>query len=890
MDDLRDERSELDPRVDQLFASAMEQQLEEQRTLSRLASRVETALRDLQRGVESLNERATAGSNGYGADSEQSREALLQTLERLRLDAGHQRSEFRDGLERIADQLDLTGLRGEIAELAARMEQGAAPLGAAVDEMRGVLGNLVARGGPDEQLGDLRSWLTSFLEQVDARVADGHEEAKRAVVSAQRSLAEEVARLEALREALQAQSGHAGDRVAALLDHATANQREVLATLGSAAAHLASATSATREAAKEETEQLRACIAEAVAGARDGLDSSVGTARALCDQIAATGNDSRDVVDRMQLLLEELTARIDEAQALGARRISAATVVLEQTLGNLEPSVVAAVEDVRQALLDTAAAGMAQSESTVATLRGVAAGTVDELRGLVTDVAQRMLDAQAGATVELSQAAAHLVRAAEDMQPVFSSGIGKLYGAVAAAATQVRATSEAAAADTLTALSEVLQGIETTISDRLAESMVAAAEDRARTERAASAMSETLESLAPSVAAALARVDGTVNEAVTLVESALSERLAQSEAAAQVAAGDLQNAVSDAQDRLRVWLVGTLPDMAMQVTSGLSEQLERAEARVDTAATRMEALWDQAQGGLESVTEAASARMVEAARALTAIAGESVAPGERRLAALTQSIDVLIERLDAFEGSADAGGGLHGGAVDLSPRAERALEVVTERFEAVLAAVRGTGFTPPRHEPGYDATDRDTLALDLERTVERAEEIERRLSRSIEDVVHRLDEASTGLVRLESQMVGYLRERDRMLATERERLVADLAERLGPAVAARKDGGRLLGGLLPSANRRREPETQALPRPAAPRGAQQAVRPPGLPKRENTGSTNPGLPPVDNPLLVGEPARARRPGRGTQALPACEVCGFIAKSPGGLAAHRRTHE
>ncbi|MGH8908201.1 MAG: hypothetical protein ACRD0K_17255 [Egibacteraceae bacterium] len=1004
---------ELDARVDRLFASAMEHQLEEQRTLSRLASRVENALRELQRGIDSLSQyvsaaaaQSCADTGGDGADP-----VVLEKLTRLAEDTLRQRVEVREGLGRLADQLDVAGLRSEIAELAARIEQRTTALPGAMSEMRGALSDLAARveRGAQPQTA-LASLLTSLLERLEALSGD-QDEAARLLGSAQRTLSEQAVRLETLREAVQAQAGHAGDRVAALLDHATANQRELLAELGGAATRLAAEASFARDAVRLESEQLRDALAEAIASARTGLDQAVSAARTVSDQAVASGGASRDAVDRMQSLVEALVARLQEAQAQGGRRLAQAASVLEQAAQGLEPAVLASVEDLRQVMLDTAAAANAQSESTVAALRGVAAGTVDELRGLVEDVAQRMLDAQAGGTAELTEAATNLVRAADDLQPTFSSALAKLYGAVAAAATQVRATSEEAAARTETTLTESLRSIETVISDRLSESGVAAqaavtrlgraaetlaeqgaalrpaladaaeelrrslleasAEDRVRADvslhavqraaegaageveaavsaaldrlsavvcevadraaeqqsadttvlaDAADHVARTAESLAPAVAAALARVDGTVAQAVTLVETALGERLAQSDAAAQIAAGELAAAASDAQDRLRVWLAGTLPDAVARMTADLGEQLGRVEARVDETVARMEAVWGEAGGGLRTAADAAGTRMAEAARALTAVAGSNVDGAERRLQMITEKVDALVLRLDGVTDSegrrADAteeilallrgaDGGLPadlpkapgqlapmpatGGVVDLSPQAEAALALVTKRFEAVLAEIQslraGAGDASPAVARPYQpsprrSSDADTVVIQLEDTLGRAEDLEHRLSERIEEAALRLDEACGSLVRLESQLVAYLRERDRMGFEEREQLIADLTERLGSA-AVRKDGSRLLGGLLQGSGRRRDPEPPVSPpaRPLPARSPQQAVRP--------TGQTPAGGLPRDNQLLPDDAAQQRR---GTQHLASCEVCGFVARSPGGLAAHRRTHD
>jgi hypothetical protein len=942
----------------------MEQQLEDQRILARLASRIDLALRELQRGIDNVSEhaRTIASSAGDAGDEEGTRKAMLAMLARLAADAGQQRVEVRQGLASLQEQLDLTGLRAEVAELATRIERGMTPLPGAHREVRDALAELAARveRGTEPQA-EILSWLASLADQLDARTAAEQSEAARALASAQRALSEQAVRLETLQGTLQSQASHAGDRVAALLDQVVASQREFLATLGSASTQIVAEASFTRETVKGESEHLRACLAEAIAAAKAGLDQSVGTARAVSDQIATGGVASRAVVERMQSMMEALVARFEDVQAQGARRLDEASDALEQSARGLEPSVVTAVENLHQALLGIAANERAESNAMVATLREAATGAVGELRSIVDDVGQRMLDAQSSGTAELQEATASLARAVDDLQPTFSSALARLYGAVAAAATQVEATSEKAAERAQALLAESLQGIEATISEQLVETGVvskaaartlvgAHAQAASRLERAAEMLEQqgaalqpalagtidelqrslsetsaavsaavsvadqaaarrggevkilvdaaghltrTAEALTPAVTAALARIDGTVAEAVALVESAFGERLAQSEAAAGAVASDLLAASSDAQDGLRVWLSGALPDAVTQLTAGLGRQLERLEARVDQSAARMQSVWEATcdEAG-DAMASAAVTRMAEAASALTAAAEDRVEAAERRFSALTERIGALVGRLEDVAGDAplrtagDPAGAP--GQLVLAPAAgaERALVLATERFEAVLAELRDfPGRAAPAVRGSYSpelasARDVDTVALQLEETLARAEDLERRLEEGIEDAVQRLDAACGSFARLESQMIGYLRERDRMIAAEREWLISELVERLGSA-AGRKDSGRLLGGLRSVSSRRRDSEPPPISSPARP---QQAVRPPAQAIPTDASGRARG-----NSLMGGgtpPPRRLGAPG----PLPSCDVCGFIAKSPGGLAAHRRTHE
>lgn len=978
VDDLRLEISELDPRIDQLFASAMEQQLEEQRILTRLAGRVEAALDELAHGLGGLTEHLTAVAVPLPAEIERTRTALLGAVARLERDADASRGQVLESLERLRGQLDLSRLNGQIADLAERVEQGTAPLPVAIGEMRGTLADVLegVERVTVQSRSDLSQWLGAFWNEFEGRLSSGQGEAVRAVAAAQRALTEQAVRIEALRETLQVQAGHAADRVAALLDHATANQREALAAIAAAADQLTAEASSTREAVASQSDTLREAVAEAVAAAQTGLDRSLATARTVSEQVAHSGAASRESVERMQELVEALGTRLEQAQVAGVRRLSQTAAVLERVAEGVHPAMIEVVDELRQALFDTAAVDRAQSEASTAALRETANGAVSELRALVDDACRRLCEANTSGTAQLSSAAAGVVRAAEDVQPMFSSALARLYGAVAAAATQVRATSEETATRTEAALAEALHGIESTISDRLAQTgmasqeaatqlaeaqviavtrleqtaeavgeraaslhpalvevvddlrrslLEAAAEDRSRVEvslgavqhaaeetadavrqaadaaveRLSAAIAETAEhlssaqradtgvladaadhvartaeSLAPAVSSALAQVDGTVSQAIALVEGELSRRLDQSDVTAQAAAAGLLAASDDAQERLRVWLAGALPDAVAQVTVGLADQLERAEDRVDETANRLEAVCGGAGSGLQDAAEHASARMTEAARALTAVAGDSVASAERRLATLCQQVDALIERMDVV--------------AEVEGRRADVAEAALARISDVRA---GTVLDLAPH--GIDegvARELETSALRLADTVGRAEDVERRVADSVDRAVDRLDAASIGLGRLEASLVEHLRERDRMAAADRERLLSDLVDQLG-TVVPRKDH-RLLGGLLPSGRRREEPPPGS-PDPSL--DPPRSVRPESVPLESLRPEPNRGsarIAPADRvgprreSIPLGDQAHARRP---AAPLPACDVCGFVGKNAAGLAAHRRAH-
>jgi hypothetical protein len=920
VNDVRVEASELDPRVDRLFAAAMEQQLEEQRTLTRLAGRMEAALDELQRSLSGLAEHLTAVAVPLPAEVERARVALLGAVARLEHDADVSRGQMLESLERLRGQLDLSKLGGQIADLADRVEQGTAPLPVAIGEMRTTLVGVLegVERVTEQSRSDLSAWLSAFWNEFEGRLSSGQEDAVRALAAAQCALTEQAGRIETLRETLQLQAGHAADRVAALLDHATANQREALAALAAAATQLTVEASSTRQAVASQSDTLREAITEAVAAAQIGLDRSLATVRTLSEQLTHNSATSRETVERMQEFVEALDARLAQSQVAAARQLSQAAAVLERAAEGIEPSVAGLVDEFRQALFDTAAIGRAQAESSTTTLREAANEAIVELRALVDDACRRIYGAHTSATAELSSAAAGVIRAAEDMQPAFSSALARLYGAVAAAATQVRATSEETAARTDAALAEALRGIESTISDRLAQAsavsqgaatrlaeaqasavtrleqaaemvgeraaslhpalvqaadelrrslLEAAAEDRLRTEASLSMVQHAAETT-------LAKVDETVNEALALARGEVDQRLEQADAIAQAAAAGVLATADDAQERLRLWLAGALSDAVAQVTRGLADQLAHAEERVDETANRLETVYGNASGELQVTAEGASTRMTEAARALTAVAGEFVGNTERRLTVLSQQVDTLIERINVV---ADAEG-------RRADACEAMLACVSD-----IGARNGSNLEWPQIDAGA-AHELEAMTLRLQDAVERAENVERRVANGADRVADRLEAALAGLGRLEASLVNYLRERDRMAAADRERLLNDLVDQFGAAIS-RKDH-RLLGGLLPT-GRRREESPPGPPDP--PLNPPRSVRPESVPleslrpeAKRGQGRIVPAerVEPRREPGTLGDQAYAHPP---AAPLPTCDVCGFVGKSAAGVAAHRRTH-
>ncbi|MGH8721545.1 MAG: hypothetical protein ACREU4_06150, partial [Burkholderiales bacterium] len=411
----------------------------------------------MQRGIDGLTAQLSAREPEAARDQASVLEALSQVL----ADTQAAREEIRSEFERVRAQTDAVGVRDELAGLAGHVDEQGDLVSRAVEEIRGALAGMADRleGGP-EPIERLQAWLEQFSQTFERRVAAAAEDSARSAAFAQRSLTEQGVRLENLREVVQAQSGHAGDRVAALLEAGSAGQRELLATLGAATTQLSAEATTVRDAMAAQIQRLEDALQEAVAAAQTGLDDSLGAAQTVSDRIGQSSAAARATLAQLQNLVKTLIARVEDGHAEGARQLAAAAALLEDSSARLEPTVTASVSGLLQTLLDTAEADRAQSEQTKESLHEAVAEAAVELRGVVETAARELLGAGAGGAAELSDAAAGVVRAAEDLQPAFSAALAKLYGAVAGAVTQVQATTEDSAARTDAAVAEALAGIE----------------------------------------------------------------------------------------------------------------------------------------------------------------------------------------------------------------------------------------------------------------------------------------------------------------------------------------------------------------------------------------------------------------------------------------------
>lgn len=271
------------------------------------------------------------------------------------------------------------------------------------------------------------------------------------------------------------------------------------------------------------------------------------------------------------------------------------------------------------------------------------------------------------------------------------------------------------------------------------------------------------------------------------------------------------------------------------------------------------------------------------------------------------------------------------------------LEVRLGRLEERMDERLGAGIGPV-WDPGERLEERlDEVAEHLDRLARRLDalgavrgEFEQAVERLV-DPVGTLQEASAHLAHLDTVLVDYLDMREQRVRRERDAVLRAVVDRLVEGLSDRQRQ-RLAGRLadLPQAPApARPPQASQPPRasqsqqaePAATWRATSAPQPPGsgaewggagsAPQRSGSGAAAPWRPaaawrpphlaPTASP--AAQTAPPQRPGAGAggsspaatgdepasggdpEARPGhvCEVCGFVAKSAGGLGSHRRVH-
>lgn len=593
--------SDIETRVDQAFASAVEDQLREQREIRRLVSRVDESLVALSDGLVDLAgqvDRRLAGA------------ALLSPT-----DLQGARNELVDAIgvvddhvaaveERLGDGRALDELRGlmaatriDLIEAMARLERGAAPVTEAVDETRREVLRALERLGASVDSTRDAGWvdavgrLDGVIVDLEGRQADRDGIGEQALTDLQ---AQALAAIDGLRDA--AETRLVGTVEAALTrgiadlgaDTVERTAEQLVEEVGRAVA--AATSDGAAEAARLSQGLAGQVAADAAREAVAAVEASAGELSDVArDQLlAVAGQAARAAADRVALVLTDAGAQLHEDLGRTAAQLDAAAT---RTSERLEGA--AARSDRSAELLDDATATASARVET-------AAGTVSAQLGSATDAAAAHLDdITAAAAARLDAAAA-----------VGEGTVAAIDAAQAAAAEAAGATYERTAIE----LEQLLRVGATTAEERLREiaSLAAATvldvtgEADVRTGELAALLdrlAEVTEALDPQLQAVVAGVQGGLAELLDRHQGATAdvvahtlEGLAARADATLIALGDDVRAVTRADSAA----LATAMEVLVATSTSISETVEEA---VDRATASLQATQEASAVQLGLVTQ-----------------------------------------------------------------------------------------------------------------------------------------------------------------------------------------------------------------------------------------------------------------------------------------------
>ncbi|HEV2786030.1 MAG TPA: hypothetical protein VGV67_06555, partial [Solirubrobacteraceae bacterium] len=418
-----------------------------------------------------------------------------------------------------------------------------------------------------------------------------------------------------------------------------------------------------------------------------------------------------------------------------------------------------------------------------------------------------------------------------------------------------------------------------------------------------------------------ALLEARLNEVTAALDERLPETLAGSFA-------DVRAALDERLGEVTAALEETIP-------AGIDARLAEVSAALDE---RLPALLD---ARLAEVAEALDERLPTLLDARLAEVAEAL--DERLPALLDTRLAEIAEALDERLPTS-----LEEHRAEMNRAIATSLEAARERFARATDELRGVASELVLLPGQLDA--RTAATVERASTAARAEAqtatVDLRLA------ISRLQDVSTRVGHLEQSLVAYLEARDLRMEEERTRVLADVLENFGGGMT-RRERRRMSSRIGDAVDRSRvepAPPLLSAPPPAAPPtpAPSPAPLPPVppaatvIPRRE----ADPGVPPVDALATMFEdddvvvvppprraaaapaprpapppraaakrqaapppPAAAKRPAAPRKAAtttsrrtakpvveePApvaanvCPVCGFVAKSAGGLAAHSRKH-
>ncbi|MEO2105036.1 MAG: hypothetical protein ABGZ36_05275, partial [Actinomycetota bacterium] len=669
--------SDIEFRVDKAFSSAVEQQLDEQREIRRLVSRVDESLIALSDGMVDLSGQLSAATDRPDRaavtpqDLEQARQELADHITRVsdRIgDVSRQLSERRDDGE-LASTLSAT--RADLLEAMARLERQSAPVAEAVDESRREVVAALRRisdvvdanrdeawveavGRLDEVIGALRTQtaddraatersveelraraedaLASMESAAEGRLADAAERAAARLV--------EVAEESGDRSATAVQQASiAAERAAAAASEAAERAGEAAADAARSAAAEASTTieqaaAAAASAAERSSTEARTAVEQAAAAASSAAEraaeESAAAAATAADRASAAATEAVQAAARAAVEASE-TASASAEQAVSTAADGMA--VLARDLTDRSGETVEEVREIHR-VIDLTAKDIAERHADVADrlaeVAQVASALPPELRGTLDDIAGRLT-----ALVEQQRG-----DAAEAMERI-ASGRGATPEEVRTLVEDLTASMDRAVsvrfADLVDANADATEAMRRAAS-RLED---IAGSSAARLEDVSATSTERLHELVDAVAE---RTEATTSRSVDLVREATEANALRTEAAVEQAVSSLLEAQTTGSREMRTAaeaLTTSAQTLEPTVGAALEDLRTALLARTDGDREQVE----EAIAALAEASAAARDGVLSAVGRATARLAEAQAEGIGQLSAVTDDLGRLPEAI-----------------------------------------------------------------------------------------------------------------------------------------------------------------------------------------------------------------------------------------------------
>lgn len=515
-------------RVDQAFSTAVQDQIDEQRAIRKLVSRVDESLVALSDGLVDLSGQLRHGTL-TPEDLEQTRAELAESISRVERSVGGVAERLPDVDAPAVEDL-IARTRADLLEALSRLERAEAPVAEAVeDTRREVRTSLDRLAEVAAELGEAQRVATDHLS---ARIIDLDERRESGLDRA-------VERLE--------------QAIAAVAEQGSSRWSDAAARLDQAVSELADARSRDRDA-------LQAALNEAAAASRAALAAAVGEAEQLVaaaeERLAAETGRSEEIATRATDVIRETMASAERVVAELAGQADRG-----------EEAAQRAVAASREAV-EAITASAARTDDAVATLNSSRDAAEEILRGTLSSVER-----------ELAQAVEQISHAATDR----AGDLDEVAERVAALTTELQPQLRGAVDDIAGRIGELLQRNERATADAIAQAAALQAETLARAlDDNGDAAARQAERFADAAMSTAARTEAVIEQAMAEMlqtQAGGSEAIsAAAERLAAVAEG-FQPAIDGSLTELR----GALERTAAADRDRVEEAIERLQQAARTA-------------------------------------------------------------------------------------------------------------------------------------------------------------------------------------------------------------------------------------------------------------------------------------------------------------------